>query len=80
MGMSFGRFCLHTRLRLAARMLTSTDFSIEAIADHTGFADGSHLQRTFAKHYGCTPGSYRSQPQLLAAGAGERYSEARHSR
>lgn len=74
MGMSFGRFCLHSRLRAAARLLTSSRLSIATIADRTGFADGSHLQRTFAKHYGCTPGSYRSRPQSLrlrppAAGA-----------
>jgi len=68
MGMSFGRFCLHSRLRAAARLLTSSSLSIEAIADQTGFADGSHLQRTFAKHHGCTPGSYRSRPQSLRVG------------
>ena len=68
MGMSFGRFCLHSRLRFAVRMLTSSDLSIEAIAEETGFADGSHLQRTFAKQYGCTPGSYRSHPESLRVG------------
>jgi AraC-like DNA-binding protein len=69
MGISFGRFCLHSRLRLAARMLTSSDLSIEAIAEQTGFADGSHLNRAFAKHYGCTPGCYRSRPQSVRVGA-----------
>ncbi len=68
MGMSFARFCLHSRLRAAARLLTSTPLSIEAIADQSGFADGSHLQRTFSKHFGCTPGSYRSHPQSLRVG------------
>jgi AraC-like DNA-binding protein len=68
MGMSFARFCLHSRLRAAARLLTSSRLSIEAIADQSGFADGSHLQRAFAKHYGCTPGSYRSHPQSLRVG------------
>ncbi|UCC69519.1 MAG: helix-turn-helix domain-containing protein [Armatimonadota bacterium] len=68
MAMSFGRFCLHSRLRAAARLLTSSRLSIEAIAEQTGFTDGSHLQRTFAKHYGCTPGSYRSRPQSLQVG------------
>lgn len=73
MGMSFGRFCLHSRLRAAARLLTSTRLSIEAIAGRTGFTDGSHLQRTFAKHFGCTPGAYRSRPHSLRvmAPAGE---------
>ncbi len=65
MGMSFARFCLHFRLRTAARLLTSSRLSVETIAAQTGFTDGSHLQRAFAKHYGCTPGSYRSRPQSL---------------
>ncbi|UCC68585.1 MAG: helix-turn-helix domain-containing protein [Armatimonadota bacterium] len=64
-GMSFGKFCLQSRLGFVAQMLISTDLSTEAIAEQTGFADGSHLHRTFVRHYGCTPGFYRSRRQRL---------------
>jgi len=32
-----------------------------AIAQQAGFADSSHMHRTFVNHYGCTPGEYRTQ-------------------
>lgn len=63
MGLSFGKFCLRSRLGFAARLLLSTDSSIQAVAEHTGFADASHLHRAFVKQYACTPGFYRTRPR-----------------
>jgi len=67
-GMSFGQFCMRSRLGLVAAMLLSTDAPMKAIARRTGFVDGSHLHRAFVKRYGCTPGHYRVQHQAYAAG------------
>ena len=61
MGMSFAKFCLRARTGAAAKLLLSTDLSTEAIADRTGFTDGSHLHRAFVKQYGSTPARYREQ-------------------
>ncbi len=60
MGMSFGRFCLRSRLGFVAEMLLSTDLPTQAIAQRAGFVDGSHMHRAFVARYGCTPGQYRS--------------------
>ena len=70
MGMSFGRFCLRSRLGYVAELLLSSDLPTSALADSAGFADGSHVHRAFVKHYGCTPGQYRAEnrPALSAKG------------
>lgn len=61
MGMSFGRFCLRSRLGSVAELLLTSDLPADAIAEQTGFTDGSHLHHSFVKQYGCTPGQYRSE-------------------
>jgi AraC-like DNA-binding protein len=61
MGMSFGEFCVRARLGLAARLLLSSEASLRAVADQAGFADASHLHRSFLKRYGCTPGDFRQR-------------------
>ncbi len=61
MGVSFGKFCLRSRLGLVAELLLSTDLPTQSIAQRAGFVDGSHMHRAFVAHYGCTPGQYRAQ-------------------
>jgi len=58
-GMTFSKFRLRLRIAVVAHRLLSTDSSIEHIAEETGFADGSHLHRSFIRYYGCTPGQFR---------------------
>ena len=61
MGVGFQRFCLRGRLAYAERLLTSTVLAVETVASESGFTDLSHLHRHFVKHYGCTPGVFRSR-------------------
>ncbi len=61
MGVSFGKFCLRSRLGSVAELLLTTPLPADAIAEQTGFTDGSHLHHAFVRQYGCTPGQYRSQ-------------------
>ena len=61
MGMSFGKFCMRSRLGYVVELLLATDIPTEALARQTGFADGSHLHRAFVARYGCTPGHYRTE-------------------
>ena len=61
MGMSFGRFCLRSRLGYVAELLLASDLPTGAVAEAAGFADGSHVHRAFVRHYGCTPGQYRAE-------------------
>ena len=65
MGVSFGQFALRNRLAHAAHLLLSTSLSVEAVAKEVGFVDGSHLHRTFRKHYGRTPSGRRADGQRL---------------
>jgi AraC family transcriptional regulator len=48
----------HLRLEAACRLLM-TDASLADIASRTGFADQSHLTRTFTRRIGVPPGRYR---------------------
>ncbi len=59
MGLSFSKFCLRARLAVVAQKLAMTDLSTEDIAQQLDFVDASHLHRTFARHYACTPAVYR---------------------
>jgi AraC-like DNA-binding protein len=61
MGLSFGAFALRARLARAAQQLLYTRASVREIAEEAGFADASHFHRLFVRHYGCTPGEYRSR-------------------
>lgn len=49
----------HYRLRAACEMLLQTHDTIEAIAEQTGFTDGTHFTKKFKEFYNCTPGQAR---------------------
>jgi len=65
MGLSFGKFRMRARLAYVAQLLLTSDYSVESIAEATGFADASHLHHAFARVYGCTPTHYRTDGQSL---------------
>lgn len=53
---------------VAAGLLTMTSLSVTQVAHRTGFVDGRHLSRHFARRYGVTPGRYRRAPVAPPAG------------
>jgi AraC-like DNA-binding protein len=59
MGVSFGRFCLRSRVATASHLLLATSLPTEVIAERCGFADASHLSHAFIREYGIPPSSYR---------------------
>ncbi len=61
LGTSFHRFSLRSRLAAAARLLLTSNLTIDSIAEATGFVDASHFHREFLRQNGCTPGSYRGR-------------------
>jgi len=61
MGLSFGRFRQRARLASAARLLLTTNQTLDDIAAQLEFTDSCHLHRAFVKYYGCTPGQYRAR-------------------
>jgi AraC family transcriptional regulator len=49
----------HHRLARAAALLRDTTHPLSAVAHASGFADQSHLAKTFRRAYAMTPGAYR---------------------
>ena len=60
-GCSMGEYARRLRVERAAEALTSTGLPIGRIAHRTGFADHSHLSRTFRRMTGESPSEYRAR-------------------
>ncbi|PSK93332.1 AraC family transcriptional regulator [Taibaiella chishuiensis] len=65
-GASLQQYIGSYRLRMLEHRLQYTDMRIHEIAEELGFADESHLNRTFKKHHGLSPTSYRRQRKEAA--------------
>ncbi|WP_037671350.1 helix-turn-helix domain-containing protein [Streptomyces griseus] len=61
-GRSPMRALREARLGHAARLLESTDLSVERVAAASGFAGPYHFSRVFRERYGMPPGAYRGIP------------------
>jgi LacI family transcriptional regulator len=49
------------RIQRVRTLLTDTTYSLEKIADLTGFGSPAHVVTAFRRHHRCTPGQYRSE-------------------
>lgn len=63
MGCTVGEFLRRQRIEVARRLLTESPHSLSQIAYRSGFADQSHLTRTFKRYVGSTPLEYRRRNQ-----------------
>lgn len=68
LGMTVSAFVAEERIRLARRLLSETDMSIQQIAEQVGFGTGGNFTTAFRKRMGMTPSAYR---QGLQEGTGE---------
>jgi transcriptional regulator GlxA family with amidase domain len=59
------------RLNAARALLETGDASVQSIAHRVGYADASSFSRLFSRHFGLSPGAYRSRFQLFE-GVGSR--------
>ncbi|MFB8774796.1 helix-turn-helix domain-containing protein [Streptomyces broussonetiae] len=59
-GRSPMRALREARLRHAARLLESTDLSVERVAAASGFVSPFHFNRVFRERFGVPPGAYRA--------------------
>jgi AraC-like DNA-binding protein len=48
------------RFDRARSLLLQTDLPVADIAEQLGFRDVSHFSRAFSKHFGTSPGRYRT--------------------
>ncbi|MGI4944941.1 MAG: helix-turn-helix transcriptional regulator, partial [Janthinobacterium lividum] len=53
-------FVQKVRLRIAARLLTTTDFPLKVVAQSAGYDGPAPFARAFRAVYGTDPSSYRS--------------------
>ena len=60
-GQSVHAYVRDRRLERARLLLAERHLSIDRIAGACGFADQSHLTRTFKRHFGTTPGQVRRE-------------------
>ncbi|WP_367319091.1 helix-turn-helix domain-containing protein [Streptomyces sp. HUAS ZL42] len=60
LGLSPMRALREARLSHAARLLESTDLSVERVAAASAFASPFHFNRVFRERYGMPPGAYRA--------------------
>ncbi|AZQ32582.1 helix-turn-helix domain-containing protein [Streptomyces cyaneochromogenes] len=66
-GQSPMRALREARLRHAARLLESTDLSVERVAAASGFVSPFHFNRVFRERYGMPPGVYRAGGSMVGA-------------
>ncbi|MFI0538195.1 helix-turn-helix domain-containing protein [Streptomyces sp. WSLK1-3] len=64
-GRSPMRALREARLHHAARLLESTDLSVERVAAASGFASPFHFNRVFRDRYGTPPGAYRAAGPMV---------------
>ncbi len=53
------RWYLQMRLRRAGLLLAHSEYSIDEVADETGFADRNHLSKVFRRYHQIPPAAYR---------------------
>jgi AraC family transcriptional regulator len=58
--MTVGEYLRQLRVAYVKRQLADTDLSLVEIAIAAGFADQSHMSRTFSRATGLTPGMFRN--------------------
>ncbi len=59
-GCSLGEYARRRRLTAARAKLADRQLSLSQVAYESGFADQSHLSRTFKRYTGMTPRQYRT--------------------
>lgn len=67
LGRSPMRVLREARLQHAARLLESTDLSVERVAAASGFVSPFHFNRVFRARYGMPPGVYRNAGSMVGA-------------
>ena len=58
-GSTLLKYCHQVRCAEAARLLASTELSVEIIGNRVGYATASHFAKMFRSINGCTPSEYR---------------------
>lgn len=60
-GIGLAQFSRQERIRLAQQLLTSTNNTLQTIAEQCGYTEGNNFQTSFKEVVGCTPGEWRKK-------------------
>jgi transcriptional regulator GlxA family with amidase domain len=60
-GMTPAKFVEMARIDRARHLLETSEYSIESVADKTGFKDSERMRRTFIRQLGVNPQNYRQR-------------------
>lgn len=58
-GIGLFQFSRQQRIQLAQDLLTSTNNTLQSIAEQCGYTEGNNFQTAFKEVVGCTPGEWR---------------------
>ena len=64
LGTSYSEYQTNIRLRYACRTLLNTDFSIEKVAEVSGFSSANYMSDVFSKQLNISPSKYRKSLTL----------------
>lgn len=67
-GMTFQNYVLRLRIKEASRLLRDTSADVIEVCYATGFSDPSYFTRTFRRHTGVTPSTYRREYSTSTSG------------
>jgi AraC family transcriptional activator of pyochelin receptor len=60
-GVSVFQFSRQQRIDKAKELLSTTNYTLQTIADMTGYTEGNNFQIAFKTVVGCTPGQFRKK-------------------
>ncbi|MDH6370180.1 hypothetical protein CA600_10635 [Paenibacillus sp. VTT E-133280] len=60
-GYSIMQYAGQIRLAMALRLMDNTNYTLERIAEETGFGSYTYFHRVFRERYGVSPGNYRKR-------------------
>ena len=60
-GTTPGKYILNMRIEASIHFLTTTELSLEEIAERTGFGSATYMNRIFRQKLNCTPGKFRGK-------------------
>lgn len=64
LGVTFQDYLIRLRIDRAQQLLSNPQLSVTDVASAAGFGDLSHFTRTFRRHVGTSPSSFRKEQQM----------------
>lgn len=69
-GVSPGRYLFEYRMKKAAELLSSKNYTVSVVAASVGYGDVFTFSRSFKKYYGISPSEYKAKhPAVIKCGA-----------